>query len=68
MIQVMLRALLSASLKVKQYEIDNNLKLGSYEIAAYENKFIGIDDLEKIANKFDKSDYGQSIKKYLKHL
>jgi len=61
-------ALLSASLKVKQYEIDNNLKLGSYEIAAYEKKFIGIDDLEKIANKFDKSDYGQSIKKYLKNL
>jgi len=61
-------ALLSASLKVKQYEIDNNLKLGSYEIAAYEKKFISIDDLEKIANKFDKSDYGQSIKKYLKNL
>ena len=61
-------ALLSASLKVKQYEIDNNLKLGSYEIAAYEKKFIGIEDLEKIANKFDKSDYGQSIKKYLKNL
>ena len=61
-------ALLSASLKVKQYEIDNNLKLGSYEIAAYEKKFIGIDDLEKIANKFDKSDYGQYIKKYLKNL
>ena len=61
-------ALLSASLKVKQYEIDNNLKLGSYEIAAYEKKFIGIDDLEKIANKFEKSDYGQSIKKYLKNL
>ena len=61
-------ALLSASLKVKQYEIDNNLKLGSYEIAAYEKKFIGIDDLEKIANKFEKSDYGQSIEKYLKNL
>ena len=61
-------ALLSASLKVKQYEIDNNHKLGSYEIAAYEKKFIGIDDLEKIADKFDKSDYGQSIKKYLKNL
>ena len=61
-------ALLSASLKVKQYEIDNNLKLGSYEIAAFENKFIDIDDLEKIANKFKKSDYGQSIKKYLNHL
>lgn len=58
-------ALLSASLKVKQYEIDNNLKLGSYEIAAYENKFIGKDELEKIANKFNKSDYGQFIKKYL---
>ena len=61
-------ALLSASLKVKQYEIDNNLKLGSYEIAAFENKFIDIDDLEKIANKFKKSDYGQFIKKYLNHL
>ena len=61
-------ALLSASLKVKQYEIDNNLKLGSYEIAAFENKFIDIDDLEKIANKFKKSDYGQSIKKYLNQL
>ena len=61
-------ALLSASLKVKQYEIDNNLKIGSYEIAAYENNFIGIDDLEKISKKFDRSDYGQSIKKYLNRL
>ena len=58
-------ALLSASLKVKQYEVDHNLKLGSYEIAAYENKFIDIDDLQKIADKFEKSDYGQSIRSYI---
>ena len=45
-------ALLSASLKVKQYEIDHSLKLGSYEIAAYENNFIEINDLEKIADNF----------------
>ena len=61
-------ALLSASLKVKQYEIDNSLKLGSYEIAAYENNFIEINDLEKIADNFKKSDYGQSIRKYINNL
>ena len=61
-------ALLSASLKVKQYEIDHSLKLGSYEIAAYENNFIEINDLEKIADNFKKSDYGQSIKKYINNL
>ena len=61
-------ALLSASLKVKQYEIDHSLKLGSYEIAAYENNFIEINDLEKIADNFKKSDYGQSIRKYIHNL
>ena len=61
-------ALLSASLKVKQYEIDHSLKLGSYEIAAYENNFIEINDLEKIADNFKKSDYGQSIRKYINNL
>jgi len=61
-------ALLSASLKVKQYEIDHSLKLGSYEIAAYENNFIKINDLEKIADNFKKSDYGQSIRKYINNL
>ena len=61
-------ALLSASLKVKQYEIDHSLKLGSYEIAAYENNFIEINDLEKIADSFKKSDYGQSIRKYINNL
>ena len=61
-------ALLSASLKVKQYEIDHSLKLGSYEIAAYENNFIEINDLEKIADNFKKSDYGQSISKYINNL
>ena len=61
-------ALLSASLKVKQYEIYHSLKLGSYEIAAYENNFIEINDLEKIADNFKKSDYGQSIRKYINNL
>ena len=61
-------SLLSASLKVKQYEIDHSLKLGSYEIAAYENNFIKINDLEKIADNFKKSDYGQSIRKYINNL
>ena len=61
-------ALLSASLKVKQYEIDHSLKLGSYEIAAYENNFIEINDLEKIADNFKKSDYGQSIRNYINNL
>jgi len=61
-------ALLSASLKVKQCEIDHSLKLGSYEIAAYENNFIEINDLEKIADNFKKSDYGQSIRKYINNL
>ena len=58
-------SLLSASLKVKQYEIDHSLKLGSYEIAAYENNFIEINDLEKIADNFKGSDYGQSIRSYI---
>jgi hypothetical protein len=44
------------------------LKLGSYEIAAYENNFIEINDLEKIADNFKKSDYGQSIRKYINNL
>ena len=58
-------ALLSASLKVKQYENDHNLKLGFYEIAAYENNFIEINDLEKIADNFKGSGYGQSIRSYI---
>ena len=58
-------SLLSASLKVKQYENDHNLKLGSYEIAAYENNFIDLKGLEKIADNFKGSDYGQSIRSYI---
>jgi len=58
-------SLLSASLKVKQYENDHNLKLGSYEIAAYENHFIDLKGLEKIADNFKGSDYGQSIRSYI---
>lgn len=58
-------ALLSASQKVRQFEIENQLKLGSYEIAAFEAGFINASELETIAEKFNKSDYGDAIKKYL---
>ena len=58
-------ALLSASQKVRQFEIENQLKLGSYEIAAFEAGFINASELETIAEKFNKSDYGHAIKKYL---
>ena len=55
-------ALLVAAQKVKNYEIDNKIKMGSYEIASYEKGFIDKDGLLKIAQKFGKSDYGQYIK------
>ena len=58
-------ALLSASQKVRQFEKDQHIKLGSYEIASFEKGFITAMELEKIADKFIKSDYGQAIKKYL---
>ena len=58
-------ALLSASQKVKQFEKDHHIKLGSYEIASFEMGFITAMELEKIADKFIKSDYGQAIKNYL---
>ena len=55
-------ALLLAAQKVKKYEIENKIKMGSYEIAAYEKGFIDKEGLLKIAQKFSKSDYGQYIK------
>ena len=55
-------ALLEAAQKVKNYEMDNKIKMGSYEIASYEKGFIDKDGLLKIAQKFSKSDYGQYIK------
>ena len=58
-------ALLSASQKVRQFEKDHHKKLGSYEIASFEMGFITAMELEKIADKFVKSDYGQAIKNYL---
>lgn len=58
-------ALLSASQKVRQFEKDHHIKLGSYEIASFEMGFISAMELEKIADKFIKSDYGQAIKNYL---
>ena len=58
-------ALLSASQKLRQFEKDHHIKLGSYEIASFEKGFITVMELEKIADKFIKSDYGQAIKNYL---
>ena len=58
-------ALLSASQKVRQFENDHHIKLGSYEIASFEKGFITPTELEKIADKFIKSDYGKAIKNYL---
>ena len=55
-------ALLEAAQKVKNYEKENKIKIGSYEIAAYEKGFIDKDQLLNIAQKFSKSDYGQYIK------
>ncbi len=58
-------ALLEAAQKVKSYEENNDLKIGSYEIASYEQGFINKNDLNKIAEKLIKSDYGKYIKEYL---
>ena len=55
-------ALIEAAQKVKNYEKENKIKIGSYEIAAYEKGFIDKDQLLSIAQKFIKSDYGQYIK------
>ena len=40
---------------------EKKIKMGSYEIAAYEKGFIDKDKLLKIAQKFSKSEYGQYI-------
>ena len=55
-------SLLEAAQKVKNYEKENKIKIGSYEIAAYEKGLINKDQLLKISQKFSKSDYGQYIK------
>ena len=58
-------ALLEAAQKVKVYEENNKLKIGSYEIASFEQGFINKNELNNIAEKFIKSDYGKYIKEYL---
>ena len=58
-------ALLEAAQKVKLYEENNYLKIGSYEIASYEKGFINKKQLNNIAEKLIKSDYGSYIKEYL---
>ena len=58
-------ALLEAAQKVKLYEENNDLKIGSYEIASYEKGFINKNDLNNIAENLIKSDYGKYIKEYL---
>ena len=59
-------ALLEAAQKVKLYEENNELKIGSYEIASFEQGFINKNELNNIAEKLIKSDYGKYIKEYLK--
>ena len=61
-------ALLEAAQKVKLYEENNDLKIGSYEIASYEKGFIKKNELNNIAEKLIKSDYGNYIKEYLSKL
>ncbi len=58
-------ALLEAAQKVKLYEVNNDLKIGSYEIASYEKGFIKKNELNNIAEKLINSDYGNYIKEYL---
>ena len=61
-------ALLEAAQKVKLYEENNDLKIGSYEIASYEKGFINKNELNNIAEKLIKSDYGKYIKEYLANI
>ena len=58
-------ALLEAAQKVKLYEENNELKIGSYEIASFEKGFINKNELDNIAEKLIRSDYGRYIKEYL---
>ncbi len=58
-------ALLEAAQKVKLYEENNDLKIGSYEIASYEKGFINKNELNNLAEKLIKSDYGKYIREYL---
>ena len=60
------KALLEAAHKVKIYEQNNKVKIGSYEIASFEQGFIDKSDLNNIAERLIKSDYGKYIKEYLK--
>ena len=60
------KALLEAAHQVKIYEQNNEEKIGSYEIASFEQGFIDKSDLNNIAEKLIKSDYGKYIKEYLK--
>ncbi len=61
-------ALLEAGQKVKLYEENNELKIGSYEIASFEQGFINKNELNNIAEKLIKSDYGKYIKEYLTNI
>ena len=61
-------ALLEAAQKVKLYEENNELKIGSYEIASFEQGFINKNELYNIAEKLIKSDYGKYIKEYLTNI
>ena len=60
------KSLLEVSAKVKNFEDSQKQKLGSYEIACFEMGLITKDQLSLISQKYNKSDYGQSIHQYLK--
>ena len=59
-------SIFAESAKVKNYEDLQKQKLGSYEIACFEIGLITKDQLSLISQKYNKSDYGQSILQYLK--
>ena len=61
-------ALLEAAQKVKLYEENNELKIGSYELASFDQGFINKNELNNIAEKLIKSDYGKYIKEYLTNI
>ncbi|MAV83162.1 MAG: glucose-1-phosphate thymidylyltransferase [Pelagibacteraceae bacterium] len=61
------QAMIEASISIRNYEKENKLKIGLYEIAAFEMGFIDKKQLLKLAQKFNKSDYGKFIVEYSKN-
>mgnify|MGYP000704497030 CR=1 FL=1 len=57
---------LEASAKVENFEYLQKQKLGVYLISYFEMGLITKDQLSFISQKYNRSDYGQSIHQYLK--